>query len=143
MLTKLIHFLLKKYLDAAKLKFDDDCMKIKLDLDVQKDELLEKRQHLDVIKEHEISQAKKEAEKIRHDATAEAQSKLMTAAKMGDVMTVELYKKDIYGRPFFRLAPLLDEEGYKALRDNNGFMKCRLIFPDQSTQIVKLTAYKG
>ena len=143
MLTRLVNFLLRKYLKAAKDKFDSDCQGIHEALNEKQLAIDEELKNQKLISEHEINKSRKEAEKILHSATAEAQAKLSKAAKIGDVLTIEMYRKDIYGRPFFRIAPLLDNEGYCALKDGTGCMKCKLVYPDGSIQVVKLIPYKG
>lgn len=104
-------------------------------------ELEEEKKKTDILCEDKILKAHQYAESVVHDAVVRAQDTLTQAAKLGDVMTIELYKKDIYGRPFFRLAPLLDAEGYEKLRKGEGEMKFKLVYPDGSRQVVRAIPY--
>lgn len=107
------------------------------------EELEELKKKTKILCEDKVHKAHMYSETIVHEALVNAQNTMTTAAKMGDVMTIEMYEKDIYGRPFFRIAPLLDPEGYEALKEGTGGMKFKLIYPDGSRQIVKVVPYNG
>lgn len=52
-------------------------------------------------------------------------------------------KKDVYGRVFTRMAPLLDDEGHKLLRENSGRMKVQLIRSDGVKSIAYIEMDNG
>lgn len=58
--------------------------------------------------------------------------------KIADVNLYMMDEKDVEGRPFARIAPLLDKEGYEDLKKGKGRMKFKLVFPDGKIKVVEV-----
>lgn len=48
-------------------------------------------------------------------------------------------EKDVKGRPFARIAPLVDAEGYEALCKGEGRMQMKITYPDGNKKLVYVT----
>lgn len=88
-----------------------------------------------------IKEAKKEATRVARLAAEQAQKRVNEAMKFSNTLSIKMYEKDIYTRQFLRLAPMLDPDGFEKLKSGKGGLKCKLILPDGSKQVVELVKY--
>ena len=100
-----------------------------------------RKEDADGIYEIIIAEARKEAAKTARLAAEQAQKKVNEAMKFSNTLAIKMYEKDIYSRQFLRLAPMMDPDGFERLKSGKGGMKCKLILPDGTKQVVELIKY--